>query len=196
MSTDPFMGSSFAASLNELRRNWGWFIFFGIALIALGALCVVSSIKATWVTVVIFGWVLLVAGVFALVQAFRVHTWSGFFLYFLSALFRGFIGYLLVRYPDMGAYALTMILASFFVVVGLFRATFATMLKFPNWGWVTFSGILAFILGVWLLAQLPVSSIWFIGFAIGVDLIFDGVSLLALASSIHKLPKLPGLRHA
>ena len=193
MSRDDFTGSPIAAGINEIRSSWGWFLFFGIVLILCGAICIIGSIAATWATVTVFGWLLLVAGVFALIHAFQVHTWSGFFLYLLSALLRGFTGYLLVRYPDAGALSLTLILASFFVVGGLFRATGAAMLKFPNWGWVTASGILAFVLGVMLLTQLPAASIWFIGFAIGVDMIFDGVSLLALASAVHRIPS---LRHA
>jgi len=35
-----------------------------------------------------------------------------------------------------------------------------------------------------------VSSVWFIGFAIGVDLIFDGASLIGLATAIHSLPEI------
>jgi len=41
-----------------------------------------------------------------------------------------------------------------------------------------------------LLAQMPVSSVWFIGFAIGVDLICDGASLIGFATAIHSLPHL------
>jgi len=198
MSNNQFIGDPFASGLTEIRSSWGWFLFFGLALILCGAICVVANITATWVTVVVFGWLLLVTGVFALIQAFQVHSWSGFFLYFLNAVLRGFTGYLLIRYPDVGAVGLTLVLASFFVVGGLFRATGAAMLKFPYWGCCTFSGILSFVLGVILLAQLPASSAWFIGFAIGVDMIFDGASVLALASAVHNLPKFSSLatKHA
>jgi uncharacterized membrane protein HdeD (DUF308 family) len=39
-----------------------------------------------------------------------------------------------------------------------------------------------------LLTSLPVSSVWFLGFAIGLDMIFDGASLISLATAIHTLP--------
>ena len=42
-------------------------------------------------------------------------------------------------------------------------------------------------LGIMLLAQMPLSSVWFIGFAIGVDLIFDGASLIGFATALHRL---------
>jgi len=44
------------------------------------------------------------------------------------------------------------------------------------------------VLGIMLLTQWPVVSVWFIGFAIGVDLIFDGAALTAFAGAIHNLP--------
>jgi uncharacterized membrane protein HdeD (DUF308 family) len=62
------------------------------------------------------------------------------------------------------------------------------MLKFPRWGWSVFSGIVSLVLGIMLLAQMPVSSVWFIGFAIGLDLIFDGTSLIGFATALRSLP--------
>lgn len=189
MSTDQFADNPFVAGVNEIRNSWGWFLVLGIGLMLFGATCIVANITATFATVLVFGWLLLVGGVFALIQAFRVHSWSGFFLFLLSALLRGCTGYLLVRYPDVGAAGLTLILASFFIVGGLFRGIGAAMIRFPRWSWATFSGLLSFILGILLLAQWPISSIWFIGFAVGVDMFFDGASLIAFATAIHTLPK-------
>ena len=176
------------AGIEEIRSSWGWFLFLGIAFATLGAACIAFDVSATFATVLVFGWILLISGVIALVHAFRTGTWSGFFLYLLSALFRGFVGYLLIRYPLAGAESLTLVLASFFIVAGLFRTIGSAMAKFPRWGWAVFSGIVSVVLGVLLLVQMPVSGIWFIGFAIGVDLIFDGVAMMGFATAIHSLP--------
>jgi uncharacterized membrane protein HdeD (DUF308 family) len=51
-----------------------------------------------------------------------------------------------------------------------------------------FSGIVSTVLGIMLLAQMPESSIWFIGFAVGVDLLFDGAALVSVAAAIHNWP--------
>jgi uncharacterized membrane protein HdeD (DUF308 family) len=185
-----FAGNPLIAGMEEIRNSWAWFLGLGILLMLLGAVCVVGDITATFATVLAFGWLLLISGVVALVHAFGTRNWSGFLLYLLSALFRGFTGYLLIRYPLAGAASLTLILASFFVVSGIFRAIAAGMMKFPRWGWAVFSGLVSVALGVILLAQMPLSSIWFIGFAIGVDLIFDGASLVGFGTAIHQiLPK-------
>jgi uncharacterized membrane protein HdeD (DUF308 family) len=175
--------------MEEIRNSWGWFLALGILLMIIGAICIVGDVTATFATVLVFGWLLLISGIVALVHTFRTMTWSGFFLSLLSALFRGFSGYLLIRYPLAGPASLTLLLASFFVVGGVFRAIGAGMMKFPRWGWSVFSGLVSSVLGVMLLTQLPVSSIWFIGFAIGVDLIVDGASLIGFATAINTLPK-------
>jgi uncharacterized membrane protein HdeD (DUF308 family) len=177
------------AGMDEIRGSWGWFLALGILLVILGAACIVCDVTATFTTVLVFGWLLLISGVFALVQAFTIGSWGGFFLYLLSALLRGFTGYLLVRYPVIGAESLTLLLGSFFIVGGLFRAIGSGMAKFPRWGWSVFSGVVSVALGVIVLWQMPIMGIWFIGFAVGVDLIVDGIAVSSFASAIHHLPK-------
>jgi uncharacterized membrane protein HdeD (DUF308 family) len=188
MSESKSIFGSISAGIDEIHDSWGWFVALGIALIVLGAACIVSNVAATLATVLVFGWLLLIGGVFALIQAFRTRTWSGFFLCLLSALLRGFTGYLLIRYPITGEISLTLILASFFIVGGTFRAIGAGALQFPQWGWAVLSGIISVALGVMLLVQLPVSSLWFIGLAIGIDFIFDGSAFLALGSALRRVP--------
>jgi uncharacterized membrane protein HdeD (DUF308 family) len=184
------------AGLDDIRNSWGWFLFLGIALAVLGVACIAFDVTATFATVMAFGWLLLISGLVQLIHSFRTGTWSGFFLYLLSALLRGFTGFLLIRYPLMAAATLTIVLASFFIVGGLFRAIGCAMAKFPRWGWGVFSGAVSTVLGLLLLVQLPVSAIWFIGFAIGVDLIIDGVAMMSFASAIHHLPERTAVRSA
>lgn len=177
-----------ASDLQELHHSWGWLLALGVVFVALGALCIIRDVTATFVSVRFFGALLLVGGVLALVQAIRVHNWRGSLLNLLSALLRGFTGYLVLRYPESGALAVTLVLACFFVVGGLFRAIGAAKIQFPRWGWVTFSGLLSLALGVLLLMHLPLTSIWFIGFAIGVDAVVDGISLIGVALAVQHIP--------
>src|SRR5208283_3885585 len=115
LASNP-IGASIAAGLNKIHDSWGSFIALGIALILLGSGCLFYDVTATLATVLAFGWLLIMGAIVALIQAFQVRSWSGFFLLFLSALLRGFTGYMLVRYPLAGEYGLTMLLASLFIV--------------------------------------------------------------------------------
>lgn len=183
------ISDSLLNEVTHLRQSWGWIMALGILLILTGVFCIVADVTATFATIFVFGLFLLIGAVISLIHAFRVHTWSGFLLSFLSALLRGFAGFFLIRYPAAGAIAVTLILASLFFVGGVFRAIGAGMMRFPQWGWSVFSGIVSVILGIILLAQLPVSSLWFIGFAVGVDMIFEGVSLVGVAAALRRLPQ-------
>ncbi len=188
MADNKSLGAALMSGLDEIHDSWGWLVAMGVGLIALGVVCVGGAATATVATILAIGWLLLVGAVLALIQAFRVRNWSGFFLYFLAALLRGFTGYLLIRYPTAGAASATLVLASFFVVGGLFRGIGAAMLQFPSWGWTAFSGILSVVLGVLLLSRLPESSVFFVGILVGVDFISDGFGLIMLGSAVRKVP--------
>ena len=179
----------FGAGLEQVRKSWGWFLVFGIVLIVFGVVCVGKAQTATTFSILALGWVLAISGVLWLINAFWALSWHGFFLYLLNALIRGVTGYLLLRHPDAGAEGVTMVLASLFIVGGLFRVAGASVIKFPRWGWTAFAGIVSAVLGVYLLATWPTASTYFIGIAIGVDLIFDGAALTGFAGAIHNLPR-------
>ncbi|MGO9865816.1 MAG: HdeD family acid-resistance protein [Terriglobales bacterium] len=180
----------FAAGLQQVRKSWGWFLAFGILLMMLGFVCVGKAQTATTFSILALGWVLAISAVVWLVNSFFAFNWHGFFLYLLNAIIRGVTGFLLIRHPDAGAAGITMLLAALFIVGGLFRGAGATVIHFPRWGWMVFSGLVSVVLGVFLLTTWPTASTFFIGLAIGIDLIFDGVALVGFAGAIHSLPKL------
>jgi uncharacterized membrane protein HdeD (DUF308 family) len=186
----------FAAGLDQVRRSWGWFLGFGILLMILGVMCVVKAQTATAFSIVALGWVLVISGVLWLINAFRAFSWHGFFLFLLNAIIRGVTGYLLLRHPDAGAAGVTMLIASLFIVGGLFRAAAAGTIRFPRWGWSAFSGLVSFCLGAYLLMNWPTASNFFIGMLIGIDLIFDGGALVGFAGAIRSLPDLQVRRAA
>lgn len=180
----------FASGLEQVRKSWSWFLALGILLIVLGVLCVGKAQTATTFSILVLGWILAISGVLWLVNAFRAFSWHGFFLFLLNGIIRGATGYLLLRHPDAGAAGVTLVLASLFIVAGLFRAVAAGVIRFPRWGWTVFSGIVSFALGATLLARWPSASTYFIGMVIGIDLIVDGASLVGFATAIHSLPDL------
>ena len=61
------------------------------------------------------------------------------------------------------------------------------VLQFPSWGWSVASGLVSVALGVMLAMQWPTSGTWFIGFAVGLDLILYGWALLMFAAAVKKL---------
>jgi uncharacterized membrane protein HdeD (DUF308 family) len=178
-----------AAGLEQVRESWGWFLVFGVLLMILGFACIGKAQTATTFSILALGWVLAISAVLWVVNSFQAFTWQGFFLYALNAIIRGVTGYLLIRHPDAGAEGVTMVLAALFIVGGLFRVVGASAIQFPRWGWTVFAGLVSVTLGVFLLTSWPSASTYFIGVAIGIDLMFDGAALIGFAAAIRSLPE-------
>ena len=182
------LSSILASGIDEVRKSWLWFFACGIVLVVLGAACIVKSQTATTFSILVLGWVLAISGVVWLFGSFLTLNWGGFFVYLLNAIVRGVTGYLLISHPSAGAEGVTMVLAALFIVGGLFRIFGASAIQFPRWGWTVFAGLVSVGLGIYLLANWSTTSTYFIGIAIGTDLILDGASLLGFAGAIHSLP--------
>src|SRR5215471_8062301 len=104
----------------EIIQYWGWFLAFGIALLLLGVVAVARSVTATIVSMVFFGWLLVFASGIEIAQAVMVGHWVGFFHHLLAAVLFGVIGLMLVTRPVISAEALTIVMAIFFLIGGLF----------------------------------------------------------------------------
>jgi uncharacterized membrane protein HdeD (DUF308 family) len=119
---------------HDLVQYWGWFLVFGIALLALGVAAVARSISATVVSMLFFGWLLVFAAGIEVVQAFVVGHWVGFFHHLLAAILFGVVGVMLLARPVISAEVLTLFMAMFFLVGGLFQLVGSVWVQSPGVG--------------------------------------------------------------
>lgn len=183
------VSSPFMNGIEEVEKSWAWVLTIGLLLVILGVVCIAMAKSATTVAILAFGWILVFSGVLWFVGTFQARSWGGVFLYLLNAIIRIATGYVLLRHPDAGAESITILIASLFVVGGVFRIVTAILIQFPRWLWTVLSGTVSVILGFVILAKWPASSTFLIGMAIGVDLILDGSALVGFAGAIHGLFK-------
>ncbi len=169
------------ADLEQFSRNWGWFLALGIVMIVLGTLALGSALFVTLVSMIFFGWLLVFSGIFEAVQSFWQKQWGGFFLHLAVGILYAIVGFMLIANPGASAVALTLLMAIFFIVAGIFRIVAALSMRFPHWGWMLLSGIAALILGLLIWRQWPASGFWIIGLFIGIELIFTGWSWVMLS---------------
>jgi uncharacterized membrane protein HdeD (DUF308 family) len=176
--------------LRALREHWVWFLVLGIALVVLGSIAIgwaclaTITIAATW----IFGFLLLGAGIGEVIHSFAVGRWSGTLVHLLIGLLYGVVGFMMINDPADSAITLTKIISIFMVIGGLFRVIAAMSHRFPGWPWVLLNGGISLMLGVMIYKNLPESGLWFIGLYLGIDMIFNGWSWIALAIGIRQLP--------
>jgi len=166
---------------HEIIQYWGWFLAFGIGLVVLGTAAVVRSVTATIVSMLFFGWLLVLACGIEIAQAIVVGHWAGFFHHLLAAILFGVVGVLIVSRPLLGAEVATVVIALLFLIGGLFQLIGSLWVALPGWGWEAADGLISFVLGILVLAQWPASGLWVIGLFIGIDLIFYGAAWIALA---------------
>ena len=166
---------------HEIVQYWGWFLAFGIGLLVLGIAAVARAITATVVSMLFFGWLLLLASGIEIAQAVMVGKWVGFFPHLLAAILFGVTGLLIIMRPLISAEVATVLMAMFFMVGGLFKLVGSLAVALPGWGWHVFDGVITFLMGILVMAQWPASGLWVIGLFVGINLIFDGCAWIALA---------------
>ena len=168
-------------------HHWGWFLAFGIVLLLLGIAAIVRSSTATVVSMYFFGWLLVVASVFEFVSAFMVGNWAGFFLHLLIAILFGVIGIMMLVKPVISAEDLTLVMAVFFLIAGLYQLIVSLSAHLPGWGWQTLNGVITTVMGILVLAGWPATGFWVIGLFVGIALVFSGWAWIALAIDLHKM---------
>ena len=166
---------------HEIAQNWGWFLAFGIGLLILGVAAVVRSFAATVASMLFFGWLLVLASGIEIAEAVMVGHWAGFFQHLLAAILFGVAGLIMVVRPLQSAEVLTIFIAAFFLIGGLFQVVAAVALMLPGWGWQVADGLITLALGLLVIAEWPVSGLWAIGLFLGIGLIFDGCAWIATA---------------
>lgn len=174
--------------IENFRQHWGWLLALGILMIVLGTFAFFIIPAATLGTALVLGWLLVISGVIECIHAFRVRRWSGLFLHLIGGLLGIFVGLLVVTHPVAGALAWTLLFASFFTVIGVFRLVTAIAMRYPSWGWSLFDGIVTLGLGILLWADWPWSGAWFLGLAVGVALVLRGWSYVMFAVALRSLP--------
>lgn len=173
---------------DELQRSWSWFFGLGVCLLLLGAIAVGASVFVTLVTVVFYGWLLIVGGGLATVHAFWRRRWGGFFLDLLCGVLYLVVGVMIVLNPEAAAVTLTLLIAVFLMLGGLFRIFVALSTHYEHRLWVLLHGAVTLLLGIMIWSEWPLSGLWVIGLFIGVEMILAGWSLIMLGLSAKNLP--------
>ncbi|MBV8489869.1 MAG: DUF308 domain-containing protein [Candidatus Eremiobacteraeota bacterium] len=173
--------------IKAAHADWGWYLALGIGLIALGACAVYAMPAATVASVIAIGAIVILSGVFQLATAFAARGAGHAILLLLIGALDVFVGLMLIQHPGIGALTLTLFLAVWFVFGGLYRFVTALVLQLPYYGWAAVNALVTVALGVLLWMQWPVSATWFIGFAVGINLIFSGITWSGIAFNLKSL---------
>jgi uncharacterized membrane protein HdeD (DUF308 family) len=125
-----------------------------------------------------------ISGVVGLVTTIWARHAPGFWWSLISALIGILAGLALLISPVAGALSLTLVLIAFFIIEGAASIMYAIDHRRQlsgSWFWMLLSGIIDLILAAIILAGLPETAVWALGLLVGINMLFGGGALIAMA---------------
>lgn len=172
------------AVATALHEHWKLYLAEGIVLLVLGFIAIAIPPLATLAVTILLGWLFLISGLVGLATSFWMRRAPGFLWSLVSAALGIMVGVLLLVQPVQGALSLTLVLIAFFIIEGVASIMFALDHKRElsgQWGWMLVSGIVDLALSAMILAGLPSTAAWAIGLLVGINMMFGGSALIAMA---------------
>ena len=174
----------------EVHQHWALYLTEGVVLIVLGATAIVLPPLATLAVTVLLGWVLLVSGVVGLVTTFGMRTVAAFGWSLLSAVLAITVGAVLLANAELAAVSLTLAMLVFFIVEGgasiMFALAHKRQYSSSKLRWMVASGVFDLGLGSYIAMGLPVVAPGALGLLVGVNMVFGGAALIAMAKHAHE----------
>jgi uncharacterized membrane protein HdeD (DUF308 family) len=167
-------------------KDWsGWDFVPGIAFLVVGVLALLLPLVASLATGIYLGFMLCVAGGFAVAAGIanfgRRGAWLGLLLGLLSFL----AGILVLYNPVVGAVSLIWVLGAWLFVGGIFQLAMGVGAPVGR-GWLLLVGIVDVLLGLLIFLMPPASAFAFLGYFVGISFVFRGLWSLFFTADLHR----------
>jgi uncharacterized membrane protein HdeD (DUF308 family) len=179
--------STTGGAVPELRRASGWAIAWAVLIIIAGFVMICLPFMAGLGIAVVVGSLLVISGIFHLIQAFHTKAAGPFLWQLLVGIVYVVGGFDIAIHPALGLVALTLVLGIILIiqgVVGIFG--YFTHKALPGAGWILFNAICALVLGIIIWREGAAAAMWVVGTLVGLNLILSGITLLMLLSSVRR----------
>ncbi len=164
-------------------NNWLLSILLGVLAVVLGGVALVYPFATSVVTTLFVAWSFIILGIVTVISAFTGNQSNGRVWTVLLGILMVITGIVLLKNPLAGLVALTWVVAILTLVSGVVKFFTGWKIRDTSLKWLTIiSGIASFILAI-LIFQNPEGSL---GILVAIELIFDGIALVALGFSRRK----------
>jgi len=169
----------------SVRSAGNWVIVWGILLIIAGILAILQPAIAALAAELLLAWLFVFAGVVQIVYAIHERGKDGFGLKILSAILTLLLGIFMLLRPIAGIASIALLIGAFVFMSGVSSVMLAFKVKpKPGWGWVLFDGILSIAIALLIATGWPQSSIGFVGILVGIVMIYGGLWRIVLGRSL------------
>ena len=136
----------------------------------------------------IFGWIILLAGLVHVAYAFTAGGVGSFLWRVLIAVIYVLGGLYLLTNPGLALGGLTLAIAAIFFVEGVSQIiAFFSSRGMPGASWLLIDGVISIALGALIWENWPSSSAWVIGTLIGINLVISGITRLMAAAALKRI---------
>ncbi len=173
------------ALVGGIKRATGWSIALAVLMIIAGIIAMFAPWEAGFVITLVIGWSAIFNGFAQIIFAFRTHGGLHIAWEIVLGVVYIIAGIFLLLHPGAGLLALTLFLASFLLVYGVFALVLAFQMR-PRraWGWVLFDGIITILLGILIWAHWPINSEWVVGTLFGISIFISGITRLMVSLAV------------
>lgn len=160
----------------------------GVVFLLLGVVGILFPTLMTMSTVIFVSYLMLLAGISgaSLTWMSNPNDWAGWLKSFALIV----VALYMILYPIQGAGTLGLLFSIYYFMDAFasFGIAFSSQGQKHKLLWF-FNALLSFILAIVFLLNWPFSSVWLVGFLVGVTLFFNGIALLSGGILLSKLKK-------
>ncbi len=156
----------------------------GILTVIIGVIALGSPLASGVVLTYMVAFLLIGGGVTRSIYAFKAGSLGKGILMLAFGAITVIAGFVVFANPVLGLATLTIILFGYFLVEGVTGIMLAFRVKpEKGWGVMLTSGIVSLLLAIMIYRHWPVSAAWLPGVLVGINLLFTGITMLAIGSA-------------
>lgn len=171
----------------HLKSEWWWLLLLGLLLSVCGVVAVIFPVLTTVIAMEVLGVALIIAGLGTIIATLWAGKWSGVLVQLLVGILYIMVGFMITDSVVESTIAMTVLVAAFFIVVGVFRSVAALTVRYPYWGWSLLNGAITFLLGTIIYRHAPEDAIWVLGLLVGLEMLFNGWTWIMLSLAIRAI---------
>jgi uncharacterized membrane protein HdeD (DUF308 family) len=179
------------SSIEELPRKWLWMLVLGLTMAVGGIYGLYKSFFMTILTVLFFGYLLLISGSFQFIHFLlqKEKSWSGKIQHCINAIIYIITGAIIIYNPFSASAAITLFIAMILLILGIIKLQYAFQKKKNGWKWINhaIAGVIDIIFTIILITKWPISGLYTIGIFVSIELLINAYFLITTALIVRKL---------
>lgn len=171
-----------------LQRASSWAMVWAVLIILAGVVMLCLPFAAGLGIAVVVGWLLVIAGIFHVIDAFHAKGAGSIIWRLLVGAIYIIGGFDIAIHPAFGLVTLTLVLGIILIIQGVIGIiAFFNHRGLPGGGWLLVNAIIALAFGLFIWWDGARAAVWVIGTVVGVSLIFNGITRLMVLSAVRRL---------